>query len=96
MWGEAWDAGGAAGARDGRTRRGVRPTCACRAPRRTCGRDWGLPYDAAYGLMGAQVVLIVAAWVLPPRTRWAPWRFVASAGSVMCGLASSVVIQNFG
>ncbi|MFD8754046.1 hypothetical protein ACFV0O_24150 [Kitasatospora sp. NPDC059577] len=65
-------------------------------PRGSCGRDWGPQYDAAYGLMGAQVALVAAAWVLPPRMRWAPWRSVASAVSVMCGLACSVVIQNFG
>ncbi|MFI6850064.1 hypothetical protein OG535_39870 [Kitasatospora sp. NBC_00085] len=64
-------------------------------PRGACGRDWGLQYDTAYGLMGAQLMLVAAAWVLPPRMRWAPWRFVASAVSVMCGLACSVVIQNF-
>ncbi|MER7850324.1 hypothetical protein ABTZ03_41065 [Kitasatospora sp. NPDC096077] len=65
-------------------------------PRGACGRDWGLQYDAAYALMGAQLALIATAWVLPPRMRWAPWRFVASAVSVMCGLASSVAIQNLG
>ncbi|MBD0694610.1 hypothetical protein [Streptomyces sp. CBMA123] len=65
-------------------------------PRGACGRDWGLQYDVAYGLMAAQVALVATAWVLPPRTRWAPWRFVASAVSVMSGLACSAVIQNFG
>lgn len=65
-------------------------------PRGACGRDWGLQYDVAHGLMGVQLLLVVAASVLPPRIRWAPWRFVASAVSVMCGLACSVVIQDFG
>ncbi|MFJ8622268.1 hypothetical protein ACIRD3_05420 [Kitasatospora sp. NPDC093550] len=65
-------------------------------PRGACGRDWGPQYDAAHGLAGVQVVLIAAAWMLPRRTRWAPWRFVASAVSVLCGLACSVVIQDVG
>ncbi|MFF7458638.1 hypothetical protein [Kitasatospora sp. NPDC008115] len=65
-------------------------------PRGACGRDWGPPYNAAHGLMGAQLALLTAAWIMPPRMRWAPWRFVAAAASVMCGLACSVVIQNFG
>ncbi|MEU1284443.1 hypothetical protein [Kitasatospora sp. NPDC005856] len=65
-------------------------------PRGACGRDWGLQYNVAYGLMGAQFVLLTIAWALPPRTRWAAWRFAASAVSVMCGLACSVVVQDFG
>ncbi|MER7672284.1 hypothetical protein AB0A71_30505 [Kitasatospora aureofaciens] len=61
--------------------------------RGACGRDWGLRYDAAYGLVGVQLVLIMVAWCLPRRMRWAPWRFVASAVSVVCGLACSAVIM---
>ncbi len=65
-------------------------------PRGTCGRDWGSQYDVAHALAVAQLVLVVAAWILPPTMRWAPWRFVVSAVSVLCGLACSVAIETFG
>ncbi|MFF4381159.1 hypothetical protein [Kitasatospora sp. NPDC001547] len=65
-------------------------------PQGACRRDRGPRYDAAHGLTGVQVALIAAAWALPRRPRWAPWRFVASAVSVMCGLVCSAVIQDFG
>ncbi|MFF2662944.1 hypothetical protein ACFVUH_37040 [Kitasatospora sp. NPDC058032] len=64
-------------------------------PRGACGRDWGPQYSAAHGLTGAQLLLVTAAWILPHRMRWATWRFVAAALSVLCGLACSAVIQHF-